>query len=138
MSGNSFAGSLMWWNEIELLSDSGKGQQPFTDRQKYLDILKVRAFGFPERSILEGQFGTKADVGDSVTTTGTHSRQVLATAGDGLKVYIRNTTSTISTFTITRVTVREMFRDVDNPSNDTEIELRLNAINVTAETGAIV
>jgi len=84
------------------------------------------------------QFGTKADVGDSVTTTGTHSRQVLATAGDGLKVYIRNTTSTISTFTITRVTVREMFRDVDNPSNDTEIELRLNAINVTAETGAIV
>jgi len=47
--------------KIELLSDSGKGQQPFTDRQKYLDILKVRAFGFPERSILEGQFGTKAD-----------------------------------------------------------------------------
>ncbi len=22
MSGNSFAGSLMWWNEIELVSDS--------------------------------------------------------------------------------------------------------------------
>lgn len=47
--------------KIELLSDSGKGQQPFTDRQKYLDVLKVRAFGFPERSILEGQFGTKAE-----------------------------------------------------------------------------
>jgi len=47
--------------KIELLSDSGKGQQPFTDRQKYLDVLKVRAFGFPERAILEGQFGTKAE-----------------------------------------------------------------------------
>ncbi len=47
--------------KIELLSDAGKGQQPFTDRQKYLDVLKVRAFGFPERAILEGQFGTKAE-----------------------------------------------------------------------------
>lgn len=47
--------------KIELLSDSGKGQQPFTDRLKYLDVLKVRAFGFPERAILEGQFGTKAE-----------------------------------------------------------------------------
>jgi len=47
--------------KIELLTDGGKGQQPFTDRQKYLDVLKVRAFGFPERAILEGQFGTKAE-----------------------------------------------------------------------------
>lgn len=47
--------------KIELLSDQGKGQQPFTDRQKYLDVLKVRAFGFPERAVLEGQFGTKAE-----------------------------------------------------------------------------
>lgn len=47
--------------KIELLTDSGKGQQPFTDRLKYLDVLKVRAFGFPERAILEGQFGTKAE-----------------------------------------------------------------------------
>lgn len=51
--------SSQW--KIELLSDQGKGQQPFTDRQKYLDVLKVRAFGFPERAVLEGQFGTKAE-----------------------------------------------------------------------------
>ena len=49
--------------KIELLSDAGKGQTPFTDRQKYLDVLKVRAFGWPERAILEGQFGTKAEAG---------------------------------------------------------------------------
>lgn len=83
-------------------------------------------------------FGTKDDVGSTITTTGTHSRIVLATAGDGLKVYVRNATSTISTFTITRVSVREMFRDVENPTNDTAITLKLNALNVTSETGGIV
>lgn len=46
---------------IELLSDEGKGATQFTDKLKYLDVLKVRAFGFPERAILEGQFGTKAE-----------------------------------------------------------------------------
>ena len=47
--------------EIELLTDSGSTSASFTDRQKYYDALKVRGFGFPERSILEGQFGTKAE-----------------------------------------------------------------------------
>lgn len=51
--------ALMW--KIELLSDDGSGQAPFIDRFKYLDVLKVRAFGFPERAMLEGQFGTKAE-----------------------------------------------------------------------------
>ena len=51
--------SLQW--KIELLSDKGGGQQPFIDRLKYLDVLKVRAFGFPERALMEGQFGTKAE-----------------------------------------------------------------------------
>lgn len=46
---------------VELLSDSSNTQTTFTDRQKYLDTLKVRAFGIPERSVLEGQFGTKAE-----------------------------------------------------------------------------
>jgi hypothetical protein len=47
--------------KIELLSDKGASQAPFLDRYKYLDILKVRAFGYPERAMLEGQFGTKAE-----------------------------------------------------------------------------
>lgn len=83
-------------------------------------------------------FGTKADVGSNITTAGTFSRTVQATSGDGLKVYIRNQTSTVSTFTITRVSVRELYREVDNPTNDTTIELQLNALNVTSETGGIV
>jgi hypothetical protein len=47
--------------KIELMSDSGSGTSGFVDRMKYLDALKVRAFGFPERAVLEGQFGTKAE-----------------------------------------------------------------------------
>jgi hypothetical protein len=47
--------------KIELLSDSGNARAAFVDRQKYLDALKVRAFGLPERSVLEGEFGTKAE-----------------------------------------------------------------------------
>ncbi len=47
--------------KIDLLSDEGKGQTAFMDKLKYLDTLKVRAFGFPERAVLEGQFGTKAE-----------------------------------------------------------------------------
>jgi len=46
---------------VELLSDTSNAQVTFTDRQKYLDSLKVRAFGVPERGVLEGQFGTKAE-----------------------------------------------------------------------------
>ena len=49
--------------KIELLSDAGKGMTGFEERLKYLDVLKVRGFGFPERSVLEGQFGTKAEAG---------------------------------------------------------------------------
>lgn len=46
---------------IELISAPNSSQASFVDRQKYLDTLKIRAFGIPERSILEGQFGTKAE-----------------------------------------------------------------------------
>lgn len=48
---------------IELLEASGQTSDQFSTRQAYLDRLKVRGFGFPERSILEGQFGTRADAG---------------------------------------------------------------------------
>ena len=46
---------------IELLTDSGNAKASFVDRQRYLDALKVRAFGLPERAVLEGEFGTKAE-----------------------------------------------------------------------------
>ena len=50
--------------KIELLSDSGASSTHFVQRQKYLDSLIVRSLGFTERSVLEGQFGTKAEAGE--------------------------------------------------------------------------
>ena len=50
---------LAW--RIELMSDMTSQQSNFVDRLKYYDALKARALGFPERSIQEGQFGTKAE-----------------------------------------------------------------------------
>ena len=47
--------------KVELLSPTGISSTVLTERQKYLDSLKVRAFGVPERAVLEGQFGTKAE-----------------------------------------------------------------------------
>jgi len=46
---------------VEILSPAGNIQTTFIDRLRYLDALKIRAFGFPERAVLEGQFGTKAE-----------------------------------------------------------------------------
>ena len=46
---------------IEILSADNSTQTTFIERQKYLDSLKIRAFGLTERSILEGSFGTKAE-----------------------------------------------------------------------------
>lgn len=38
-------------------------QANFVDRMKYLDALKCRAYTIPERAVLEGEFGTKAEAG---------------------------------------------------------------------------
>lgn len=46
---------------IELMSADSATHMSFIDRQKYLDALKMRAFGFPERAILEGKHGTKEE-----------------------------------------------------------------------------
>lgn len=50
---------LAW--KVELLSAPGSADSSFVGRQKYLDALKARAIGIPERSIFEGQFGTRAE-----------------------------------------------------------------------------
>lgn len=46
---------------IELIEAKSSAQSAFIDRQKYLDALKMRALGFPERSIMEGSHGTKEE-----------------------------------------------------------------------------
>ncbi len=50
--------------DVTLLSDTGvSSQSTFIDRLAYLDKMMVRGLGFPERAILEGEFGTKAEAG---------------------------------------------------------------------------
>jgi hypothetical protein len=46
---------------VEHVSAGGGLQPGFVVRQKYMDALKLRAFGIPERSTTEGTFGTKAE-----------------------------------------------------------------------------
>jgi hypothetical protein len=47
--------------QIELLTHHSTAATDFTVRLKYCDALLVRCFGVPERSVLEGQHGTKAE-----------------------------------------------------------------------------
>jgi hypothetical protein len=47
--------------KVDLLSDEGRGGEQFISRMRYCDSLKVRSMGIPERAVLEGQFGTKAE-----------------------------------------------------------------------------
>jgi len=46
--------------DIKLITDGG-GIDPFLERERYLDALKMRGVLIPERTSLEGQFGTKAE-----------------------------------------------------------------------------
>lgn len=50
--------------QVELITADSSAATSFIDRQKYLDTLKIRAFGFPERAILEGKHGTKEDAAE--------------------------------------------------------------------------
>lgn len=47
--------------KIEILTDPGSSKAAFIDRMKYLDAQMVRGLELPERSVLEGEFGTKAE-----------------------------------------------------------------------------
>lgn len=47
--------------KIELITADASASVGFVDRLNYLDKLMVRAYGMPERAVLEGQFGTKAE-----------------------------------------------------------------------------
>lgn len=53
--------TLGW--ELKLMSDASARQVSFIPRLEYLDKMKIRALHWPERAILEGKFGTKAEAG---------------------------------------------------------------------------
>lgn len=56
---------LFQW-DVEFMSDTSSRQPGFIEREKYLDGLKLRALGIPERACTEGQFGTKAEAGEHI------------------------------------------------------------------------
>lgn len=60
LAGLNAAAPIQQW-AIELLSDSSPRQGSFVERLKYIDVLKVRGLLLPERSLQEGQYGTKAE-----------------------------------------------------------------------------
>ncbi len=64
-------GDQKW--QIEILEDSTGRQPTFIERLRYLDSLKCRGMLIPERSILEGQYGTKAEAGEQIDLALTHA-----------------------------------------------------------------
>lgn len=69
--GGEFASEKRDWR-VEILSDNSAGSQSFDTRLRYLDSLMFRAFGLPERSATEGQFGTKAESATQIDFALTH------------------------------------------------------------------
>lgn len=53
-------GQTQSW-QIENMTDSGATSASYADTLRYYDTLKVRGMMLPERMILEGEFGTKAE-----------------------------------------------------------------------------
>jgi hypothetical protein len=52
--------------QIQLVEDHGGRQPTFCERLRYLDSLLARSLLIPERSVLEGQYGTKAEAGEQI------------------------------------------------------------------------
>lgn len=78
---------LKSWH-VELLSDTSPRQESFSKRLTYLDTLKVRGLLMPERSILEGQYGTKAEAGEhgnfAITNMEAIDRQIASSINNQL------------------------------------------------------
>lgn len=62
---NAEVANLYAW-QVDLLDDKGQKQASFNKRLEYLDVQKVRGLLMPERSLLEGKFGTKAEAGEHI------------------------------------------------------------------------
>ena len=60
---NEIGGNAKGPWRIEVLSpgEGSSGTSPYQERLKYYDTQMARALGFPERSVFEGEHGTKAE-----------------------------------------------------------------------------
>ena len=68
------AGLHAGW-EITLLTDSGK-QASFNERFGYIDKLFLRGLIMPERAVIEGEFGTKAEATEHADIALTHMQLI--------------------------------------------------------------
>ncbi len=62
---NTEVASLYAWR-VEILSETKPKQESFNKRMQHLEALMVRGLLFPERAVLEGQHGTKAESGEQI------------------------------------------------------------------------
>jgi hypothetical protein len=60
---------------VEFVESEGQ-QQNFVDGLKYYDQLKVRAFGLSDRSVLEAEFGSKADASVATSAAELHLQSI--------------------------------------------------------------
>ena len=60
---NEIGGNAKGPWRIEVLSpgEGSSGTSPYQERLRYYDVSMARALGFPERSVFEGEHGTKAE-----------------------------------------------------------------------------
>lgn len=76
---------LYTW-DVTLITSQGTRQSTFVDRLKYLDSLKIRGLILPERSMLEGSYGTLAEaqshVGLAVTNMQSTDRAITQMVND--------------------------------------------------------
>ena len=56
-------GKSEWRIDLMVAAQSG-GSSPYSDRLRYKDVEFARGLGFPERSVFEGEHGTKAEAGE--------------------------------------------------------------------------
>lgn len=89
--------------EIEVLSDPSPKQVTFVPRLEYLDVQMVRALLLPERSMLEGKHGTKAEAG-------VHSESALV----HLDLLHRHMTRLINWHAVNRVLMLNFGEDMQN------------------------
>lgn len=73
---NDTSVSKLYQWDVKLISDVSARQPAFADRLKYLDSLKIRGLILPERSMLEGKYGTKAEAGEHIGLAITHMQNI--------------------------------------------------------------
>lgn len=119
--------------DIDLIESKGDQQASFGKRLAYLDSQKVRGLLMPERSLLEGEHGTKAEAGEHIGLMITNMQEIdkaitrmineqvvnqllLLNFGDALVDKVRLVSAPLVDTQITFL--REVYKDLKDPNID--------------------